>query len=132
MDERFHQGIRDFNERRYFEAHDVWEDFWHEYREVDRLFLQGLIQVAVGFYHLENGNGKGSCSQFTKALAKLEPYVPRHQGIEVGKLLHDVRQWLTVAERVSQGESVHIESAEFPRIQYSPQHHSTEIKQGSE
>lgn len=130
MDERFHQGIRDFNERRFFEAHDVWEDLWHEYREADRLFLQGLIQVAVGFYHLENGNSKGSHSQFTKALAKLEPYVPHHQGIETENLLRSVRHWLAVAERMKRGESVESSSAEFPRIQYFQQSHSTEIRSG--
>lgn len=118
MDERFHQGIRDFNERRFFEAHDVWEDFWHEYREADRLFLQGLIQVAVGFYHLENGNGKGSRSQFTKALTKLQPYVPSHQGLALENLLQHVRSWLLVAERIAAGEQVSVNTAEFPRIEY--------------
>jgi predicted metal-dependent hydrolase len=35
MDERFYEGIREFNEGRYFEAHDILEDLWQGYREPD-------------------------------------------------------------------------------------------------
>jgi predicted metal-dependent hydrolase len=118
MDERFHQGIRNFNRRYFFEAHDVWEDFWHEYRDVDRLFLQGLIQVAVGFYHLENSNYKGSRSQFTKALAKLEAFLPHHQGIQTDRLFQSVKHWLAIAERLEQGESIFFDATQFPSIEY--------------
>jgi len=117
-DERFHRGIREFNERRFFEAHDVLEDFWHEYRETDRIFIQGLIQVAVGFYHFENGNYKGSCSQFTKAITKLEPYLPHHHGIETQRFLTSVKEWLGVAEKLKQGDTVEFESNGIPTIEY--------------
>ena len=62
MDERFFQGIREFNERRYFEAHDVLEYLWQGYRDPDRAFLQALIQTAVGFYFLY-GVGPDSLSE---------------------------------------------------------------------
>ncbi|MCI0706614.1 MAG: DUF309 domain-containing protein [Ignavibacteriae bacterium] len=120
MDERFHQGIREFNERRFFEAHDVLEDFWHEYRETDRTFLQGLIQVAVGFYHFENGNYKGSRSQFSKGIAKLQDYLPDHHGIETERFLANVRHWLSVIERLEQGETVPFNSDAIPSIEYLP------------
>ena len=118
MDERFHQGIRDFNSRCFFEAHDIWEDYWHEYREIDRLCLQGLIQVAVGFYHLGNNNYKGCCSQFSKALAKIEQFPPRHFGIETGLLIGQVRQWLALAERLRAGEAAAFAESDFPQISY--------------
>ena len=124
MDERFHQGIREFNERRFFEAHDVLEDFWHEYREADRTFLQGLIQVAVGFYHLENGNYKGSRSQFTKAIAKLQDYLPDHHGIETQHFLAHVKQWLSTVEQLEQGATVAVDYNNFPSIEYLSEHRS--------
>ncbi len=118
MDERFHQGIRDFNTRRFFEAHDIWEDLWHEYRELDRLCIQGLIQVAVGFYHLENNNYKGSCSQFTKAVAKLDGYRPQHFGVETEQFVNNVKHWLSIAERLRAGEAATFSSEDFPHIEY--------------
>ncbi|MBI3587020.1 MAG: DUF309 domain-containing protein [Ignavibacteriales bacterium] len=121
MDERFHEGIREFNRGYFFEAHDILEDLWHEYRESDRLFLQGLIQVAVGFYHFENRNLKGARSQFSKACAKLEPYQPIHQHVLIGKLLVSVNRCLEVVRTAERGEAVEFEKFEIPKIQYTNQ-----------
>ncbi len=118
MDERFHQGIRDFNDRRFFEAHDVLEDLWHEYRELDRAFIQGLIQIAVGFYHLENGNLKGSRSQLTKGISKVERYIPNHHGIETQHFLECVKEWLATIEQLQGGKKIEYSSTDFPTIQY--------------
>ena len=118
MDERFHQGIHEFNERHFFEAHDILEDFWHEYRETDRTFIQGLIQVAVGFYHFENGNYKGSRSQFSKAVAKLQDYLPDHHGIEMQQFLDQIKQWLNLAEQLEQGATVAFDPRAIPSIEY--------------
>ena len=52
MDARFLKGIEEFNRRFFFEAHDLWEEVWVETVGDHRLFYQGLIQTAVGFYHL--------------------------------------------------------------------------------
>ena len=78
MDERLEQGIAEFNEGRFYEAHETLESLWQEYRGDDRLFLQGLIQLAAGCYHLEHGNARGAERQLKKALVKLEPYLPAH------------------------------------------------------
>ena len=124
MDERFHQGILEFNRRYFFEAHDILEDLWHEYREEDRLFLQGLIQVAVGCYHLETGNWKGANSQFSKAISKITPYEPVHHGLVVDDLLREVRRCLDHVERSAEADRT-AESGqgrarpfEFPTIKY--------------
>lgn len=107
-DERFTRGIREFNERRFFEAHDVLEELWHEYREDDRLFLQGLIQVAVGYYHLENRNYNGCRSQFAKAMSKLEPYQPNYHGVNVSELLSTMRRCIEAIRNAVQREEVQI------------------------
>lgn len=121
MDERFHEGIREFNRRYFFEAHDILEDLWHEYRESDRLFLQGLIQVAVGYYHFENRNFKGARSQFSKACAKLEPYQPVHQNLLIGELLVSVKYCLEVVAKAERGEAIEFEKIEIPKIRYTNQ-----------
>lgn len=71
MEGLFERGVEEFNGQFFFEAHDTWEELWMQTTGPHRLFYQGLIQVSVGFYHLSNGNYKGACSQFGKALAKL-------------------------------------------------------------
>jgi hypothetical protein len=117
MDERFFEGIREFNEGRYFEAHDVLEDLWHGYRESDRVFLQALIHSAVGLYHLENDNFKGARSQLSKACSKIEPYRPEHWGVSVDNLYVSLKDLMKILEGSERGGEKSIEFPERPRIQ---------------
>jgi hypothetical protein len=118
MDERFFQGIREFNEGRYFEAHDVLEDLWQGYREPDRVFLQALIQTAVGFYHLENDNLKGARSQFRKACLKMEAFLPRYWGLSVDLLHTSLKDHLTILEEWERSGEKSGRIPERPRIQF--------------
>jgi predicted metal-dependent hydrolase len=69
--ERFNLGIDKFNEREFYECHDILEDVWFEIRGQDRKFYQGLIHLAVGFYHiLHKNNPKGALSQLNKVITK--------------------------------------------------------------
>ncbi|MEO8168012.1 MAG: DUF309 domain-containing protein, partial [bacterium] len=81
----------------------VWEELWMETTGAHRVFYQGLIQTAVGFYHLSNQNYKGACSQFGKALSKLEQYLPSFHGINTQLLVEDVRVSLASAEHFRSG-----------------------------
>jgi predicted metal-dependent hydrolase len=118
MEGLFERGIEEFNSQRFFEAHDTWEELWMETTGTQRLFYQGLIQTAVGFYHLGNRNFKGASSQFTKALAKLAGYVPRHNGIETATLVDQVRECLSDAERLRDGKATEFDNSKIPRIQW--------------
>jgi predicted metal-dependent hydrolase len=82
-----------------------------------RLFYQGLIQAAVGFYHLENGNYKGACSQFGKALAKLQHYMPSFHSVETARLAEEIRTCLNDAERLRDGVTGWFDQSKIPRIQ---------------
>lgn len=117
MDQRFLRGIREFNEGRFFEAHDILEDLWHGYREPDRVFLQGLIQMAVGFYHFENGNLKGARSQFSKACAKFEAFMPSHWGLATDLLHQSLKEHIQVLERRDWNGDGGFENLKRPRIE---------------
>jgi predicted metal-dependent hydrolase len=116
-EEQFQRGINEFNRGCFFECHDTLEDLWHETRGIDRLFLQGLIQVSVGFYHLLNRNFKGATSQFTRGLNKLQKYRPSHRGIELEDFLKKIVSWLALAERGLIGELVEIDETKIPKLQ---------------
>ncbi len=40
------RGVRQFNERRFFESHETWEQLWISQSGPSREFCQGLIQAA--------------------------------------------------------------------------------------
>ena len=62
----FQEGLSHYRSKDYFEAHESWEDLWSDYYLEDRKFVQGLIQLAVCFVHLENGNMNGAKSLLNK------------------------------------------------------------------
>ena len=60
-----------FDARLYFEVHELLEPYWLRAVGRERETLQGLIQVAVGFHHLCNGNGAGARALLHDGAAKL-------------------------------------------------------------
>jgi len=119
MDELFFRGIREFNEGKFFEAHDSFEEIWQGYREPDREFLQGLIQAAVGLYHLEHRNLRGARSQLSKACSKLTAYRPEHRGLSVDLLFASLQRHLGVLEANRERGVEGFEILDRPRIQFS-------------
>jgi hypothetical protein len=59
------------NQGLFFEVHELLEPAWFRAAEPVRTALQGLIQVAVGFHHLENGNREGARSLLGEGSAKI-------------------------------------------------------------
>jgi DUF309 family protein family protein len=60
-----------FDARLYFETHEELEPHWMQAAGAEREALQGLIQVAVGFQHLVNGNAAGARALLHDGAAKL-------------------------------------------------------------
>jgi uncharacterized protein len=111
------QGVEEFNGARFFEAHDTLEELWRETSGPLRLFYQGLIQLAVGFYHLSNGNRRGALNLLEKGLAKLETYQPVCQDIDVDSLCHEARVWLDQVRQAG-AEELSLDTGPLPRIRW--------------
>ncbi|MBI3006019.1 MAG: DUF309 domain-containing protein [Ignavibacteriales bacterium] len=116
MDDRFYQGIEEFNAGRYFEAHEVLEDLWHEYRETDRTFIQGLIQISAGFYHFQCANWKGAKSQLSKGTKKLAAFRPQHLDLDVEKLVSQTTIWCEKLGKYEDGGTLDRKSLAFPQL----------------
>jgi uncharacterized protein len=72
--ERFEQGRAAFNRGEYFLAHELWEEVWREAGNVqERLFVQGLIQIAAGLHHLQKHRTGPAVGLLRKGLEKLSP-----------------------------------------------------------
>jgi predicted metal-dependent hydrolase len=81
-DLRYLEGVVLFNNQEYFLAHEAWEEVWQE-GPADRRFYQSLIQAAVALYHAGNGNAVGAGKLQKSGRAYMEPFTPRHQGLDV-------------------------------------------------
>lgn len=87
-----------FNAGDYYEAHDVLEQLWLECRDGNRLFHQGLIQLAGAFVHLKKQHERPghptdgrrlrpAARLFLLAEKNLRPYAPIHLDLDVEAVL---------------------------------------------
>ena len=111
------RGFAEFNSGKFFECHDTLEEVWRGVRGPARDFLQGLIQVSVGFYHLSGGNLRGGESQLVKGLAKLSTYDDNYLGLDNGAIRNEVERWL---QKVRNGEGLRATLADLPKLRFLP------------
>ena len=118
---RFSEGIIKFNNRDFYDCHDILEDVWFDVRGSSRRFYQGLIHLAVGFYHiLEKDNPKGALSQLNKGITKLSNYLPEFQGVELKHLLLEVKDSIIDIEKIINGEKRIFQEKKIPNIIFDP------------
>ncbi len=87
MSPEFSQGIEEFNQQQFYACHDTLEAIWVDAPEMDKRFYQGILQVAVGCYHLSNDNLRGAIILLGEAVRRLYDYQPDYEGINVEQLL---------------------------------------------
>ncbi|TMJ98149.1 MAG: DUF309 domain-containing protein [Actinobacteria bacterium] len=75
----------------YFAAHEALEGAWRVAEPAERDFLQGLVHVAVAWYHAAVTGRPVACErQLDKAARRLEPYAPVHRRLDVAALLGSI------------------------------------------
>jgi predicted metal-dependent hydrolase len=97
--EGYRRGIRLFNAREFYDAHEVWEDVWRESHGMEKKFLQGLIQAAVALHHRSTGNVVGACSLAERARRNLGGCPAEFGGIAVGELIAALGEWRAAVVR---------------------------------
>ena len=114
---QFAHGVELFNAKEFFDCHDAWEELWQEDRTELRLFLQGMIQSAVGSYHLTNGNTTGAISQYTKALDKLEKYPDDYCNVDLATFRIEIARCRDGALAMhAQGATYEVAPHFFPEV----------------
>jgi uncharacterized protein len=83
------EGIRLFNQARWFEAHEVLEDAWVAERSPLRQLYQGILQVGVGLHHARNRNLRGGLSLLDRGMHRLAAFEPERFGVDVTRLVRD-------------------------------------------
>lgn len=82
-----------FNAELYFEVHEVLETAWGVAKGATRVFLQGLLQIAVALHHAQHGNAAGASRLLEAGRVKVLPHVPQFHGVDVAALLDAMAEW---------------------------------------
>jgi len=83
------EGLKLFNEKKFFETHEELEDAWREERGEIRNLYQGILQVAVTYLHITRGNYNGAVKVYERSARWLNGYPDVCRGFFVGKLRRD-------------------------------------------
>lgn len=114
----FVQGVEHFNAREFWEAHESWEEIWLAAESDVEQFLQGLIQVAAAYHHLQRGTFRGGVRLFDSGLARLRNFPPHFCALEreaVEKAAVQHRSW--AAECVaSQTSGSRLRDEDYPLL----------------
>ncbi len=121
VDERFKKGLELFNEKEFFECHEVIEELWLETPEDDpnRDLYKGVIQAAAAIYQFDRGILSGAESLHRTAVAYLKKYKPAALGLDVEKMIEgmdacfaDFKNW-DGKKKISRKEN------ETPKLEYN-------------
>ncbi len=96
----FWQGIEEFNQQQFYACHDTLEALWMEAPEPQKTFYQGILQIAVGCYHLGNHNWRGAVILLGEGVRRLRHYQPVYEGIDITGLLAESTQLLKALQQI--------------------------------
>lgn len=94
------QGLRLFNEGKYFEAHEALETAWLEEKGKIRDLYRGILQVGVAYLHITRGNYNGAIKVHGRSNKWLKDFPPVCRGIHVEALRRDAEATLDEVRRL--------------------------------
>ncbi len=94
------KGVDEFNRQEYYACHDTLEALWMDAAISDKNFYQGVLQIAVGCYHLHNHNLKGTIILLGEGVGRLSYYQPVYEGIDVSRAIRDSSNLLQTLQSI--------------------------------
>jgi predicted metal-dependent hydrolase len=112
-------GLELFNRGEYFEAHEALETAWREETGQVRELYRGILQVAVGYFHIQRGNYRGAMKMFFRARNWLSPFPDQCRGIQLGSLRQEAQAVEDALQRLGPGRIQHFDQSLFKPVRYS-------------
>ncbi|GEM_PF-409149 len=117
--QEFEHGVRLFNSGKFWHSHEAWEEIWKRHREDERLFFQGIIQMAAACHQLVTKKSyKGMLSNLDKAYEKLDVFQPEYLGVRVEPLLRWIRQAKDEAEHLGPADLERFNFHLIPKLEF--------------
>jgi predicted metal-dependent hydrolase len=121
----------------FYDCHETLEDVWRETGAKGdgstlANFYQGIIKAAAGYHHLLRNNYRGAVNLLSDTFRLLEPYRPATLGVDVERLLADIRASLERIEELGPERLAEFERSRIPAIAFDagPAQPTTSASQG--
>lgn len=110
------EGIRLFNARAFFEQHEALEEAWLAEPGPVRDLYRGILQIGVGFYHLERQNFRGARNLLTYGMDRLAPFEPACRGVDVRDLRAAALRCRDELERLGREHTADFDTGLIPKV----------------
>ena len=88
------EAIDLFNNQKWYEAHDAFEDIWNDLVGDERQIVQGILQVSVSQFHLNKGNLNGAMILLGEGLGRIRNKVSEDLEIDLVLLCNSLESLL--------------------------------------
>jgi len=93
---KFHIGIDLFNDGKYWDAHESWEEIWQELGDSSEddweIILRGLIQFAAGLHGCSSQKKTEGRGNLKKAAEKLNLFKEQFLTVDIEKIVLDIHK----------------------------------------
>ena len=83
FEDNFFNALNLFNDQKWYEAHDAFEDIWNTLDGDKRQIIQGILQVSVSQFHLSKGNLNGATILLGEGLGRIKNRTNINLGIDL-------------------------------------------------
>ena len=94
FDDKFSNALILFNNQKWYEAHDAFEDIWNTLDGDERQIIQGILQVSVSQFHLSKGNLNGATILLGEGLGRIKNRTNINLGIDLKTLCKSLEELL--------------------------------------
>lgn len=120
IDDRFKHGLELFNQKEYFECHEVIEELWLETppSDTNRDLYKGVIQAAAAVYQFRRKILTGALGLYQTAVFNLEKYRPGALGLNVDKLIDEMRKCFACFDDWDKKTPLVMDGRLEPKVEY--------------
>ena len=111
FEDNFFNALNLFNNQKWYEAHDAFEDIWNTLDGDERQIIQGILQVSVSQFHLNKVNLNGATILLGEGLGRIKNRTNINLGIDLQtfcKCLEDLLRKLQYREELNQNDKPYI------------------------
>jgi hypothetical protein len=104
-------ALKLFNDQKWYEAHDAFEDIWNTVDGDQRQVIQGILQVSVSQFHLSKGNLNGATILLGEGLGRIKTRTNINLGIDLEsfcKCLEDLLRKLQYKEKLNENDKPYL------------------------
>jgi len=107
FEDNFLNALNLFNDQKWYEAHDAFEDIWNTLDGDERQIIQGILQVSVSQFHLSRGNLNGATILLGEGLGRIKNRTNINLGIDLEsfcRCLEDLLRKLQYKELLNEND----------------------------